>query len=84
MMSTTEEIMKFISDNEEFLFKLYTDTRQTNLGDYYLNYLREKQNTQRLDSMRNVMLPPNLLSLSGASTPQSWSGNLSLSQTLAP
>ena len=41
-MSTTEEIMKFISDNEDFLFKLYSETGQTNLGDYYLNYLREK------------------------------------------
>jgi hypothetical protein len=37
-MSTTEEIMKFISDNEEFLVKLYADTGHTNLGDYFINY----------------------------------------------
>ena len=42
MMSSTEEIMKFIGDNEDFLIKLYNETGQTNLGDYYLNYLREK------------------------------------------
>lgn len=42
VMSTTEEIMKFISDNEDFLMKLYSDTGRTNLGEYFLNYLREK------------------------------------------
>lgn len=41
-MSTQEEIMKFIVDNEDFLSKLYNETGQTNLGDFYLNYLRDK------------------------------------------
>jgi hypothetical protein len=41
-MSTTEEIMKFITDNEDFLMKLYSETGRTNLGEYFLNYLREK------------------------------------------
>jgi hypothetical protein len=41
-MSSTDEIMKFILDNEDFLMRLYTDTGHTNLGEYFLNYLREK------------------------------------------
>jgi len=38
-MSTTEEIMKFISDNEDFLMKYFQETGKTNLGDYFLKYL---------------------------------------------
>jgi hypothetical protein len=71
-MSTTEEIMKFISDNEDFLMKLYSETGRTNLGEFFINYLREKQKAQRADSMRNVMLPPSLIPISGVSTPQSY------------
>lgn len=41
-MSTTEEIMKFISENEDFLVKLYADTGKTNLGEYFINFIREK------------------------------------------
>lgn len=52
--------------------KLYSETGRTNLGEYFLNYLREKQKNQRADSMRNVMLPPSLIPLSGVATPQNY------------
>lgn len=42
-MSTVEEIQKFMIDNEEFLTKVLQETGRTNLGDYFINFLRDKE-----------------------------------------
>ena len=43
-MSSVDEIIRFMKDNEEFLQKLFKDTGNTNLGDYWINYVKEKDN----------------------------------------
>jgi hypothetical protein len=48
-------------DNEEFLAEVLNKSGRTNLGDYFINYLREKDSTAQREKMKGVMLPPSLL-----------------------
>jgi hypothetical protein len=49
-------------DNEDFLNKILKDTGKTNLSDYFLIYLREKEEGERLASLpKDLMLPPSLI-----------------------
>lgn len=41
-MGSAEEINKFMKDNEDFLTKELQENGKTNLGEYFLNYLRDK------------------------------------------
>jgi hypothetical protein len=36
------EIQKFMGENEEYLLELYTKKGTTNLGEYFLQYLKNK------------------------------------------
>lgn len=42
-MTSVEEITKFMKENEEFLIKELKEQGKTNLGDYFTNYLRDKE-----------------------------------------
>ena len=48
-------------DNEEFLLKVLKEQGKTNLGDFFLNYLREKDSQAHREKMRGAMLPPNMI-----------------------
>lgn len=66
-----EEIQKFIKENEEYLKELYEKTGKTNLGDYFINYMKQKQEQERLAKQpQNVMLPPSLIGGSPSPQPQ--------------
>lgn len=51
-----------MKDNEEFLLKVLQETGSTNLGNYFINYLREKEMAIQRDKMRGAMLPPGMIS----------------------
>jgi len=62
LMSSQAEIQKFMRDNEDFLSKILKDTGKTNLSDYFLIYLREKEECERLASLpKDLILPPSLV-----------------------
>lgn len=56
-MRTKPEIDKFMRDNEDFLCKYYQQEGRTNLGDYFTNYLRDKELLQHREKMKGAMLP---------------------------
>ena len=59
-----QEIQKFMSENEDFLKKVLKETGTTNLSDYFLNYLKTKDQRERQEAVpKDVMIPPNLLKL---------------------
>lgn len=55
-------------DNEDFLHTVFKEHGRTNLGDYWLNYLRDKEIHAQREKMKGVMLPPSLIE-SGQSSP---------------
>ena len=56
------EIQKFMGENEDFLKKVLKDTGATNLSDYFLAYLKTKEQRERQDAVpKDVMIPPSLL-----------------------
>ena len=42
-MESDDEINRFIDDNEQFLAELYRKEGKTNLGEFYLRRVREKE-----------------------------------------
>lgn len=53
-----------MSENEDFLKKVLKETGTTNLSDYFLNYLKTKDQRERQEAVpKDVMIPPNLLKL---------------------
>ena len=53
-----------MQENEDFLKKVLKDTGKTNLSDYFLNYLKTKEQRERHEAVpKDVMIPPNLLKL---------------------
>jgi hypothetical protein len=61
LLETPEEINRFIDDNEQFLSDLYKREGKTNLGDYYLKRVREKEEALSKKQLSNLMIPPSLL-----------------------
>jgi hypothetical protein len=45
---SSDQIPKFIRENDQFLQEVYTTTGRTNLGEFYLNYLKEKTSANPL------------------------------------
>ena len=51
-----------MSENEEFLKKVLKETGKTNLSDYFLKYLKTKEQHEKNEAVpKDVMIPPNLL-----------------------
>jgi hypothetical protein len=61
LLETPEEINRFIDDNEQFLADLYKREGKTNLGDYYLKRVREKEEALSKKQLSGLMIPPSLL-----------------------
>ena len=61
LLESQDEINRFIDDNEQFLADLMRDRGWTNLGDFYLNRVREKEEARTRQQMQNVMIPQSLL-----------------------
>jgi hypothetical protein len=53
-----EEINRFIDDNEQFLADLYRKEGKTNLGEFYLRRVREKEQAAAQKQLQNLMIPP--------------------------
>jgi len=51
--------------NEAFLADLLKNKGGTNLGDYYLRRVREKEEANAKHGLSNVMIPPSLLGNAG-------------------
>lgn len=51
--------------NEAFLADMLKNKGGTNLGDYYLRRVREKEEANSKHSLSNVMIPPSLLGNAG-------------------
>jgi hypothetical protein len=49
-------------ENEDFLLKVLNEQGKTNLGDIFINYLREKESSAYREQMRGAMLPPGMIS----------------------
>ena len=50
-------------DNEDFLRRVLEETGKTNLNDYFIHYLKEKdENEKRAKEPKDLMLPPSLAS----------------------
>jgi hypothetical protein len=59
---TENEIQRFMADNEDYLRKTLQDTGSTNLNDYFIKYLREKERKAEEDLVpKDVMMPQELL-----------------------
>jgi len=83
-MSSQAEIQKFMRDNEDFLGKILKETGKTNLSDYFLIYLREKEEAERLASLpKDLMLPPSLINDQQQIQIQSPAQNQNLADLLA-
>lgn len=61
ILKTDEEINRFIDLNEAFLADLLKNKGGTNLGEYYLKRVREKEEALARNNLQNVMLPPSLI-----------------------
>ncbi len=57
IFQSIEEINRFIDDNEQFLSDLLRDKGKTNLGDYFIKRMREKDEARARQQMQNVMIP---------------------------
>ncbi len=55
-MANIDEIKKFMRDNEDFLSEIKKNQGKTNLGEFFEQYLRQKQDQNNL-MPTNVMLP---------------------------
>lgn len=42
MILNEQEILKFMEENEEYLQELMKTTGKTNLGDYFLKFLKDR------------------------------------------
>ena len=61
IFQSVDEINRFIDDNEQFLNDLLRDKGKTNLGDYFINRQREKDDARARQQMQNVMIPQSML-----------------------
>ena len=77
-------MQKFMRDNEEFLLKVLKEQGKTNLGDFFLNYLREKDSQAHKDKMRGAMLPPSMLNDSKPAEPMQAPMSPGSIQPIAP
>jgi hypothetical protein len=51
-----------MKENEDFLLKTLKETGKTNLSDYFLKYLREKEESEKKASLpKDLILPPSLV-----------------------
>lgn len=66
LLETPEEINRFIDDNEQFLADLYKREGKTNLGDFYLRRVREKEEALNKKQLSSLMIPPSLLNNSNS------------------
>jgi len=57
IFQSLDEINRFIDDNEQFLSDLLRDKGKTNLGEYFINRMREKEDARTRQQMQNVMIP---------------------------
>lgn len=62
ILQSDEEINRFIDLNEAFLADLLKKNGTTNLGEYYLKRVRDKEEANTKLAMQNLMIPPSLMS----------------------
>jgi hypothetical protein len=68
------EIFSFIVQNEDFLVHLYKTMGRTNMDDYLLKYLEDKNRNAKFPSNETIMLPQSLIGENNLTQNQNFAG----------